>query len=326
MCWRMPTFAVTTSCRRRWPRSQAIAAKRSNAACVPAQSLPTTTAIGNCAGRRSGGSSTSRAPSPSTWNRRPSPPRASGCACPMERCSVSQTNRCMAKSSCPAPLTHSTSAPSPSIFRLASRRSACCRVRTIPCTHVSLGASMSRPSGENLADHHHRSADVHPTIEVDRIHVAHADAARGDVPPDFRRLVGAVDADECVSVVLEEIERAGAERIVPPTFEGPVLLIDLELRPALHNRSRRHPGRPFLHRSDLGAAGPSHILGAACDPVLDRLAMGQNVIEIVVGGVDDYGARLLGRLILDNAAAGGNRPLVRFRKRHHLLFPRAQRA
>ena len=175
-----------------------------------------------------------------------------------------------------------------------------------------------------LADHHYRRADVNAAVEVDRVHVAHADTARGDVPPDFRRLVGAVDADERVTIVLEEIKGASAERIVPPAFEGPVLLIDLELRPALHDRRRRHPGRPFLHRPNLGAACPAHIFGAACDPVLDRLAMGQNVIEIVVGGIDDDGARLLGRLILDDAAAGGNRPLVRFRKRHHLLVTRAE--
>ncbi len=103
-----------------------------------------------------------------------------------------------------------------------------------------------------------------------------------------------------------------------------MLLVDLELRPALHDRGGRHPGRPFLHRSDLGAAGPSHIFGAACDPVLDRLAVGQDVIEIIRGGVDDDGARpLLGR-ILDDAAVGGDLPLVRLRERHHLLVARRE--
>ncbi len=61
---------------------------------------------------------------------------------------------------------------------------------------------------------------MHPVIEVDRVHVAHADAARGHVPADFRRLVGAVDADERVLVVLEEIEGARAERIVPPALRA----------------------------------------------------------------------------------------------------------
>jgi hypothetical protein len=40
---------------------------------------------------------------------------------------------------------------------------------------LQLAASTRTQSA--LADHHHRRADVHPAIEVDRVHVAHADAA-----------------------------------------------------------------------------------------------------------------------------------------------------
>ena len=40
--------------------------------------------------------SASRAPSRSTWNRRPSPPTASASACPTARCSASPTSRCTA--------------------------------------------------------------------------------------------------------------------------------------------------------------------------------------------------------------------------------------
>ncbi len=141
-----------------------------------------------------------------------------------------------------------------------------------------------------------------PAVEVDHVHVAHADAAGGHVAADLGGLVGPVNADERVFVALEEIERAGAERIVPAALERPVLLIDLELRPALHDRGCRHPGRPFLHRADGGAAGPSHIFGPARDPVLDRLAMGQHIIEIVVAGIDDDRARLLVGLIRDFVA------------------------
>jgi hypothetical protein len=54
------------------------------------------TSAGRCSACRS------RAPSPSTWNRPPSPPTASASACPTARCSASPTSRCMASSSCPA--------------------------------------------------------------------------------------------------------------------------------------------------------------------------------------------------------------------------------
>ena len=90
--------------------------------CAPAPSSPTTIATGSCAGRRSAAASTCRARSPWTWNRRPSPPRASACACPTARCCASPTSRCTARSSCPAPPTPSTSGRSASICRSASPR------------------------------------------------------------------------------------------------------------------------------------------------------------------------------------------------------------
>jgi hypothetical protein len=58
---------------------------------------------------------------------------------------------------------------------------------------------------EGLANHNHRGADVHPAIEINCVHVAHTDAARRNVPANFRRLVRAVDADERVAIVNEKI-------------------------------------------------------------------------------------------------------------------------
>ena len=81
---------------------------------------------------------------------RPSPPRASACACLTARCSASPTSRCMARSSCPARPTPSTSGRSPSICRSASPRSGICRATTPRCTRASSGASTSRRSGEDL--------------------------------------------------------------------------------------------------------------------------------------------------------------------------------
>src|ERR1700722_6008458 len=233
MCWSTPICDGTTSltrrclwgrrsrrwpkcrsrCRRLSPRSQAIAAKRSSVACGREQLSPTTTAIGSYVGRRTGGSSTSHAPSPSTWNQRPSPPRGSECACLTGRFSASPTNRYTVRSSCqerPTPFTNGRLA---SICRSASPPLASCRARTTLCTHVSSGVSTNHRSGETLADHHHLRADVHAAIEVDRVHVAHADAARRDMPANFRRLVRAMDADKGVLVVDEEIKSARAEWI-----------------------------------------------------------------------------------------------------------------
>jgi AMP nucleosidase len=61
------------------------------------RSRRSTTATGNCATSavRCAGCR-SRAPSRSTWNRRPSPPTASASGCPTARCSASPTSRCTA--------------------------------------------------------------------------------------------------------------------------------------------------------------------------------------------------------------------------------------
>src|SRR5262249_955720 len=51
-------------------------------------------------------------------------------------------------------------------------------------------------------------------IEIDCVLIDHADATGGDTLADSRRLYRPVDAKKRVLIVLPEIHRAGAERIV----------------------------------------------------------------------------------------------------------------
>ena len=164
-----------------------------------------------------------------------------------------------------------------------------------------------------------RAADVDAVVEVDRVHVAHADAAGGDRLADFRRLVGAVDPVERVVIALKEIERPRAERIVPPALERSVSDIGPELGPALHDGGGRHPGWPFLHLPDRCATGPGVGLHAGCNPIFDRLVVGQHEIKMLAAGVDDDRAGPFAGLVLDLVADVGDAPLIRLREGHHLL-------
>src|SRR5271166_2878762 len=284
-----------------------------------------TIATGNSAGRRSAGSSTSRARSRSTWSRRRSRPRAFACACPTARCSASPTSPYTARSSCPAQPTPSMSERSRNICRSASPRSASCRALTPRSTPASCAASTNRRSGESglrelraLLDDHRR-ADMDATIEIDHVHVAHADAAGRNGLADFRRLVRAVNAVERVLVALKEIKCSGAERIIPPALKRSVGDIGPELRPALHDRGGWHPRRPFLHLPYGGAAGPGVGFHTGRDPVAHGPVVGQDEIEIARAGVDDDRARPFAGVIVNEAAGVGYAPLVGLCERHHLL-------
>ena len=71
-----------------------------------------------------------------------------------------------------------------------------------------------------LSLHDHLRVQRHAIVKVDRVDVAHADAARGHRAADLLGLVGAVDAVERVLVAVIEVERARAERVVRAAVEG----------------------------------------------------------------------------------------------------------
>src|SRR5215470_10499715 len=59
----------------------------------------------------------------------------------------------------------------------------------------------------------HDGADLDAVVEVDRVLIGEADAARRDRGADIFRLVGAVDAEQRVLAARVEIHRARAHRI-----------------------------------------------------------------------------------------------------------------
>jgi hypothetical protein len=73
------------------------------------------------------------------------------------------------------------------------------------------------------SQHDNPRADLDPLIEIDGIGVHHPDAAGGHRLADRVRLVGAVDAKQRVLVALEQIKRAGAERIFEPAVAATIL-------------------------------------------------------------------------------------------------------
>ena len=95
---------------------------------------------------------------------------------------------------------------------------------TAPAALTPTTSAWSRRVGRRSPEllHHHLRPLLHPLVEVDDVGVEHADAAGRNRLADALGLVGAVDAEQRVLVVLEQIERAGAERIAgpPSTWSG----------------------------------------------------------------------------------------------------------
>jgi hypothetical protein len=56
--------------------------------------------------------------------------------------------------------------------------------------------------------HHHNRADLHPAVEIDRILIGYADAARGNRLSNVFGLVGAMDAVQRVLATRVEVQGA----------------------------------------------------------------------------------------------------------------------
>src|SRR5688500_5875594 len=97
-----------------------------------------------------------------------------------------------------------------------------------------------------------------------------------------------------------DIERAGAERVVRPTFH-----IGRQVRNALAHLRRRGPAWPLGLAGDAVRARPGKAVAANADAVLHGLATFEHEIETALIGLDDDGARLVrGGVVHDFLADG----------------------
>src|SRR5580704_11232488 len=140
------------------------------------------------------------------------------------------------------------------------------------------------------SDHDDPGADIDAAIEVDDILIAHPDAARRHVGTDRPGFVGTVDTVER----RPQIHRAGAERILWTAFHVP-----RQVGPPHQHFRRRRPIRPFLLGGDLLDAGPGEPRTADAHAIAQRLAVGLNQIEELVGRIDHDRARTFLAVVVD---------------------------
>src|SRR5207237_7385855 len=117
-------------------------------------------------------------------------------------------------------------------------------------------ASLRRRTRRHLAErpialfrrqYDYDSADLHATVEIDRVFIGHADAAGRDRLSDIFRLIGAVDAIERVLVAGIKIHAARAHGIVRAAGN-----ISWQwAKPSLLAR-RPHPSGPLPQPANLG--------------------------------------------------------------------------
>ena len=140
-------------------------------------------------------------------------------------------------------------------------------------------------------------------VEVDRVLVDQADAARRRVGADRVRLQRTVDPEIRVLVALPQVHGAGAERIAIAAGDAHAALqlveLRLELGMTVDHLGRRIPIRPFLLGLDVGLAGPDEAGLADGDAVAHRAAVRLDEIEVVGVRIDHDRARLLDRRIVD---------------------------
>src|SRR5262245_34041024 len=130
---------------------------------------------------------------------------------------------------------------------------------------ASWARSAGRASRKFASDDDDRRLAADAVVEVDDVLVDQPHAARrlrlADRPP-FRRAVHAVTG---VDIVLVDIERTRAERIVEAA--GLAVAPFLQLGLALDHLRRRLPHRPFLAVLDVGAAGPTETVAPDADAI-----------------------------------------------------------
>src|SRR5690349_7364452 len=110
-----------------------------------------------------------------------------------------------------------------------------------------------------------------------------------------------MQAIERVLPVLEDIERAGAERIVERGLHAGSIFLELGL--TVDHLAGRRPARPGALVLDTAAAAPGEAVTTDAAAIAHRLAVAQHQIEEAVRRIDDDGAgNFRGREIHDPAA------------------------
>src|SRR6056297_272200 len=136
-------------------------------------------------------------------------------------------------------------------------------------------------AGPARSQNGHHGADGHALVQVLHMGIDHADAAIGDRPSDGGGLIGAVDAVIGVAPVLEQVERARAERV----FGSAGLYIAVAAKARIGLRvARDHlvggpPRGPFPLDVDGGRAAEFQPRAPDADAVAARLAGGGDEIE-----------------------------------------------
>src|SRR5436190_22833600 len=135
------------------------------------------------------------------------------------------------------------------------------------------------------SEHDDFRAERHARIEIDDVLVHHADAARRNSLADTVGLGGAVDAITCVLSVLEQIERAGAERIARAAFHA-LRQFGVAVGVTRDHRRGRRPVRPLLLLLHRARAGKGEPLAADADTVTDRPVAALDQIEKTLVWID----------------------------------------
>src|SRR5689334_4835227 len=118
---------------------------------------------------------------------------------------------------------------------------------------------LDRASGRKNDD---GGSHPHAAVEIDHVLVGHADTAGRDRLADILRLVGAVDAVECVLAAFVEIDSPGTKRVPRATRDARRIWA----KPRL-DVGRGYPVRPFRHAADLSHTRPCLSLLAHRDAV-----------------------------------------------------------
>src|SRR5262249_29804789 len=175
------------------------------------------------------------------------------------------------------------------------------RIRRSNCL---LGAGCDPRASVVRSQHHHKRARLHPAVEIDHILVGQPDATRRDRVSDPSGLVRAVDAIYSVLAASVEVERPRPHWIGSTAFD----VVRKRAYPPLLTPGRR-PSRPLFLAAHRGHAGPSLSILAHDRAVANRLAVGQHVINVALGGIDQDGAwRFLPVIPNDLTPIGGRNP------------------
>src|SRR5262249_18479050 len=174
-----------------------------------------------------------------------------------------------------------------------------------------LGAGRCDPRASVVrSQHHHKRARLHPAVEIDHILIGQPDATRRNRMSDPSGLVRAVDALERVLAAGVEVERARTHWIACTGFD----IVRKRAEPALLTLGRR-PSRPLFLAADRGHAGPRLSILAHDRAVADRLTVGQHVINVALGGIDQDSAwRFLTVIPNDLTPIGGRNPRLPVRR------------